>query len=94
MPQLVKIPGIGKKTAERMVLELKDKVMGIGSNARQAQSVDSGPLLNDVERDVVSALQNLGCTPATAQEALRKAQAKGVADSFEAMFREALATVR
>ncbi len=94
VPQLVKIPGIGKKTAERMVLELKDKVIGIGSDAQHARSVDSGPLLNDVERDVVSALQNLGCTPATAQEALRKAQAKGVSESFESMFREALATVR
>src|SRR5215469_2832717 len=51
---LTRIPGIGKKTAERMVLELRDKLDAFGIAAETA------PAVSPVEEDVISALVNLG----------------------------------
>src|SRR5467141_3569293 len=52
--RLTRIPGIGKKTAERMVLELRDKLPEAGS------APPAAPSLNPTEEDVLSALLNLG----------------------------------
>src|SRR5579875_1747266 len=71
--RLVRIPGVGKKTAERIILELKEKLVSVHSGARPAP-----PELKEswgaVDRDVLSALQNLGCSAAAAEQALRKAK--------------------
>jgi Holliday junction DNA helicase RuvA len=78
-----------------MVLELKDKLTGIGANARGAvaQPVsDSG--FNSLEQDVLSALLNLGCARPAAEEAIRKAKKQGAPEDFEVLFRSALALVR
>ncbi len=53
--RLTRIPGIGKKTAERMVLELRDKLP-----PEKAGEVATMPTLSAVEEDVLSALMNLG----------------------------------
>ena len=81
--RLTKIPGIGKKTAERMTLELRDKLDAFGAAA---------PLLgaSPLEEDVLSALVNLGYQRAAAEKAL--AGAPGAKD-FDALFRHALATL-
>ncbi len=92
--QLVRIPGVGKKTAERMVLELKDKLPGVGVEDKMAMAAGVGASLSGLERDVLSALQNLGCSAASAEEAVRKAKERGVEESFEPFFRAALAMVR
>ena len=92
---LIRIPGVGKKTAERMVLELRDKLP-------LAESPDIGapvqPWLSEIEQDVISALMNLGSARPAAEAALRKAMAaqpKGAGDQgFEALFRSALGLVR
>jgi holliday junction DNA helicase RuvA len=89
---LVRIPGVGKKTAERMVLELKDKLAGIDTAGKTATA--AGPPLNALDRDVLSALQNLGCSRAAAEEALRKVKERGAPAEFEPLFRAALAAVR
>lgn len=89
---LVRIPGVGKKTAERIVLELRDKVEGIGPGTTAAPQ-KAAPL-SAVERDVLSALLNLGCARPAAESAVRKAQAGGVAADFEPLFRRALELVR
>ena len=82
--RLTRIPGIGKKTAERMVLELRDKLPEVGSSA-PVLSVLSG-----TEEDVLSALVNLGYQRAAAEKALAAAPKTGASASFDAMFRQAL----
>jgi len=92
--RLVRIPGVGKKTAERMVLELKDKLDMLPGATRPAASGAAQPAdaLNPVEQDVLSALLNLGCQRAAAETAVRKA--RGAATDFEPLFRRALELVR
>jgi Holliday junction DNA helicase RuvA len=94
--QLVRIPGVGKKTAERMVLELKDKLEGveIGVAAVAGVAVRAEPPLGEIEQDVLSALLNLGCQRAAAEAAVRKAKASASTSAFEPMFRKALELVR
>lgn len=79
---LTRIPGIGKKTAERMVLELRDKLDSFGVAAEQ-------PASSPVEEDVISALINLGYQRPLAEKAMaRLGSAEG--HSFDALFRRAL----
>jgi Holliday junction DNA helicase RuvA len=93
--QLVRIPGVGKKTAERMVLELKDKLEGLGGGAVQGSvSVRAEPALSGIEQDVLSALLNLGCNRASAEAAVRKAKTAEPSSTIEPMFRKALELVR
>jgi holliday junction DNA helicase RuvA len=94
LARLVRIPGIGKKTAERIVLELKDKLMAVDAGGKGVTAVETGPAYSTLERDVLSALQNLGCSRPAAEEALRKVQEKGTPTEFEPLFRAALAAVR
>ena len=89
--RLVRIPGIGKKTAERMVLELRDKLPA--ATGEEPQSA-AAPTLSPVEQDVLSALLNLGCGRPQAEGAVRKAKAAGPAAEFEPLFRRALELVR
>jgi holliday junction DNA helicase RuvA len=91
--RLVRIPGVGKKTAERLVLELKDKLMEIGAGGAK-QPLPAGPPLSPLDQDVLSALTNLGCTAQVAEDAIRKAREKGAEEKFEPLFRAALALVR
>jgi Holliday junction DNA helicase RuvA len=91
---LVRIPGVGKKTAERMVLELKDKLAGVEVAGKAAAAAENGPDYNALDKDVLSALVNLGCARPAADEAIRKVKEKGQPAGFEAYFRAALALVR
>ena len=91
---LVRIPGVGKKTAERMVLELKDKLASIDIAGRTAAPASAGAPLDPLDQDVLSALQNLGCSRPAAEEALRKVKVRGAPAEFEPLFRAALAAVR
>jgi len=86
--KLTRIPGIGKKTAERMVLELRDKLPEVGPAI-----VPSAPTMNANEEDVLSALLNLGYQRAAAEKALSIAKKNIGAGSFDALFREALAAL-
>jgi Holliday junction DNA helicase RuvA len=86
--RLTRIPGIGKKTAERMVLELRDKLP-----APQAGAATPAPALSAVEEDVLSALVNLGYQRGNAEKALAAASKNGKVNSFDSMFREALASL-
>lgn len=88
LARLTRIPGIGKKTAERMVLELRDKLPEAGLAAAPAV-----PTMSAVEEDVLSALINLGYQRAAAEKALTVAGKNGKSASFDTLFREALAAL-
>ncbi len=90
LDRLVRIPGIGKKTAERMVLELRDKLPAITGGEPEPAAAALSP----VDQDVLSALLNLGCARPQAEAAVRKAKAAGAAADFEPLFRKALELVR
>jgi Holliday junction DNA helicase RuvA len=66
---LSKVPGIGKKTAERLIIELKDKFNNISSSGA---SLPPGVQGNSVVADAISALINLGYHPLEAQKAIKK----------------------
>lgn len=89
---LVRIPGIGKKTAERLVLELRDKLEGLAGVAPPPERAEAA--LSAVGQDVLSALINLGCARPAAEAAIRKARAAGVPEEFETLFRRAMELVR
>jgi holliday junction DNA helicase RuvA len=88
VPKLTRIPGIGKKTAERMVLELRDKLPKEALGEVTVLSATS-----PVEEDVLSALVNLGYQRPVAERALATASKNGKGVSFDVMFREALAVL-
>jgi Holliday junction DNA helicase RuvA len=93
LDQLVKIPGVGKKTAERMVLELRDKLDSIGAPARTMGTAAKSDF-NATEEDAISALMNFGSTRAAAEAAVTKARSAEGANDFDALFRRALKLVR
>jgi len=85
--RLTRIPGIGKKTAERMVLELRDKLPPAGAE------IPAAPTMTAMEEDVLSALTNLGYQRPAAERALAQAAKNGKEESFEALFRNTLASL-
>lgn len=88
--QLTRIPGVGKKLAERLVVELKDKLDDFA--VAPAQASVRGPAVEDV----LSALINLGYQRPAAEKAVENAIAKdkSLAADFDALFRGALKVIR
>jgi Holliday junction DNA helicase RuvA len=91
--RLTRIPGIGEKTAERMVLELRDKLESFGAAPVR-------PAVTPVEEDVLSALVNLGYQRGAAERALSSASRSAAAPAgapqpptFDTLFRQALAVL-
>jgi Holliday junction DNA helicase RuvA len=91
--QLVRIPGIGKKTAERMVLELRDKLDFAGLRA-PADAAPAKSAFAGTEEDVISALMNFGATRASGEAAVVKARSATESNEFDALFRRALKIVK
>jgi Holliday junction DNA helicase RuvA len=89
--QLVRIPGIGKKTAERMVLELRDKLDLTGP---AAPSAAPKPSFAATEEDVISALMNFGANRPSAEAAVTKARSASESNDFDPLFRRALKLVK
>jgi holliday junction DNA helicase RuvA len=87
LAQLVRIPGVGRKTAERIVVELRDKlaVVDVPDTGKPATR-------SELESDVASALVNLGYDARSVEQAVEKARAAGAAD-FEALLRASLQTL-
>ena len=84
--RLTKIPGIGRKTAERMCVELRDKLEGFGA----PQPVVSH---SAVEEDVISALTNLGYQRTLSEKAVERAVHSAGRENFDAIFRLALGSL-
>ena len=91
--QLVRIPGVGKKTAERMVLELRDKLDLLPGIARAA-AASAKSAFNTTEEDVISALANFGVARPAAEAAVTKAKSASEGNDFDGLFRRALKLVR
>jgi Holliday junction DNA helicase RuvA len=99
---LCRVPGVGRKTAERLVVDLRDKMEGEGGEpGRPGKGVFGGAAEGEsaILSDVLSALVNLGYPPRNAEKALqdaRRAAAPGrsrgerAAVSFEGLLRDAL----
>jgi len=84
LAQLVRIPGVGRKTAERMVVELRDKLVAVdvpeaGKPATRSQ----------LESDVSSALENLGYDERAVEKAIAQSRAT-VGNDFETLLRASL----
>jgi Holliday junction DNA helicase RuvA len=86
LARLTRIPGVGRKTAERMVVELKDKLESVALEAgKPAMASPAG-----VEADVISALVNLGYEARAAEDAVGEAKRETGVASFEKLLRSAL----
>jgi Holliday junction DNA helicase RuvA len=84
LAQLVKIPGVGRKTAERIVVELRDKLVVIDVPEAGRPSTRS-----QLEDDVASALMNLGYDTKSVERAVEKSRAASGND-FEKLLRSSL----
>jgi Holliday junction DNA helicase RuvA len=84
LAQLVRIPGVGRKTAERMVVELRDKLAVV-----DVPQAGKPTTRSQLESDVASALVNLGYDARSVDSAIEKSGAKAAGD-FEELLRAAL----
>lgn len=84
LAQLVRIPGVGKKTAERMVVELRDRLAAIDEPQAGKPATRS-----QVESDVASALVNLGYDERSVEHAIEKSRAEAAGD-FDKLLRGSL----
>jgi Holliday junction DNA helicase RuvA len=86
LARLTRIPGVGRKTAERMVVELKDRLESVAVEAEKpAPSSPAG-----IEADVISALVNLGYDARAAETAVGEAKREAGSGNFEKLLRGAL----
>lgn len=85
---LTRIPGIGKKTAERMLVELRDKAAGFGGSGINFVPSGGAPVPADPLSEAIVALQQLGYKGVEAQRMAEKAREEG--DTAEAIIRKAL----
>ncbi|HTQ62524.1 MAG TPA: Holliday junction branch migration protein RuvA [Candidatus Solibacter sp.] len=84
--RLTRIPGVGRKTAERMVVELKDKLDGVALEAEKPTAASPA----GIEADVISALVNLGYDSRPAESAVSEAKREAGTSNFERLLRAAL----
>ncbi len=86
LARLTRIPGVGRKTAERIVVELKDKLEAVALEAEKPAAASPA----GVEADVVSALVNLGYDARTAESAVGEAKRETGTEHFEKLLRASL----
>ena len=94
--RLVAIPGVGRKTAERLVVDLRDKIAALSSPALEEEfaakaAVDGAPTTTEAMRnDAMSALANLGYQKAAVEKAVKNAVDEGGELSVEVILRRSL----
>jgi Holliday junction DNA helicase RuvA len=88
--RLTKIPGVGRKTAERMVVELKDRLDAISAEVLMRPAVASSGGAADINVDVISALVNLGYDARASEEAVAAGARAAGTVNFEKLLRAAL----
>jgi Holliday junction DNA helicase RuvA len=92
LARLNSIPGVGKKTAERLVIELRDKIAKLAGLASEEMKAEGIPASSgdDVYDDAISALINLGYQRASAEKALKQAMQEGTEMSVQKLLRRSL----
>ena len=93
LARLTEIPGVGRKTAERMVVELKDRLEAMSAEvavSARPKTTSGGAAVTDVEADVLSALVNLGYDARAAEEAVSAGARSAGTGDFEKLLRAAL----
>lgn len=96
LARLTSIPGVGKKTAERLVIELRDKIAALSSPALEEEFATRGtgagaqPSEDVVRDDALSALINLGYQKSAAEKAITSAMQEGGDISVEVILRRSL----
>lgn len=92
LARLTSIPGVGRKTAERMVVELRDKIaeLSVGAAAGSASATGTASGGDTVFDDALSALINLGYQRNAAEKALQEAAKDGTELSVQKLLRSAL----
>jgi len=86
LARLTRIPGVGRKTAERMIVELRDKLAAMEIPEDTVKPVTT----TGTSGDVVSALLNLGYDQHAAEQAVERAGKNGASETFETLLRGAL----
>jgi len=89
---LVRLPGVGKKTAERLIIEMRDKVEGLGAGGASSAG-HAGALLvskNSSQSEAVEALQSLGYKPADASKMINTIANSNPDSSAESLIKLAL----
>jgi len=92
LARLTSIPGVGRKTAERLVIELRDKVSeaALGTAAGSGSKNDSATGVDAVFEDALSALVNLGYHRNLAEKALKQTVQEGTEMSVQKLLRRGL----
>ncbi len=85
LARLTRIPGVGRKTAERMVVELKDRLDAVAVEPERTAASPAG-----IEADVISALVNLGYDARAAESAVTESKREAGDGNFEKLLRAAL----
>lgn len=85
--KLNSIPGVGKKTAERLIVEMKDKMVELSPQLPASQQAG---LSNSLQGDVISALVNLGYPRNAAERRVSEALKQSQTDRFEVLLRNSL----
>lgn len=90
LARLTAIPGVGKKTAERVVVELRDKLDG---HAVEIAAAPAAAPMTTAAEDVLSALVNLGYNRAIAEKAVAKAATKHPEGTFDDLFKACMKSI-
>ena len=90
--RLTAIPGVGRKTAERVVIELRDKIgdLLMGAESEAATGTETGTTVDKTYEDALSALLNLGYHRAAADKALKQTVQEGTEMSVQKLLRRSL----
>ena len=88
--KLTHIPGVGRKTAERLIVELKEKLSRLAMAEADAEPIAVMPAASGIEGDVISALVNLGYAEPAASRAVREARPESPNGDFEQLLKSSL----
>ncbi len=89
---LVRLPGVGKKTAERLIIEMRDKVEVLNTDVSVSSSDQTAPFdnRNSVQNEAIEALQSLGYKPADASKMINSVARSSPGSNAESLIKLAL----